>query len=126
MLGKLLKYEIPAVGRKLAPMYLAWLAASVLLGITTGRIESPSGLIIIPVLVYFSVTIAVFVMAIVLIIQRYYNSLFGEAYPEQSHHGSRMGCPDHAGCGGFRNYRITPDERNSGVLEWRTGHVQLG
>ncbi len=78
MLGKLLKYEIPAVGRKLAPMYLAWLAASVLLGITTGRLESPSGFIIIPTLVYFSVTIAVFVMAIVLIIQRYYNSLFGE------------------------------------------------
>lgn len=78
MLGKLLKYEIPAVGRKLAPMYLAWLAASVLLGVTTGRFDGSNGFMIIPALVYFAVTVAVFVMAIVLIIQRYYNSLFGE------------------------------------------------
>ena len=84
MLGKLLKYEIPAVGRQLAPMYLAWLAASILLGITIGRFDNSSFFIVIPVLVYFGVTVAVFVMAVVLIIQRYYNSLFGdEAYFNQ-------------------------------------------
>lgn len=84
MLGKLLKYEIPAVGRKLAPMYLAWLAASVLLGLTMGRFDGSFAFMIIPPLVYFGVTVAVFVMAIILIIQRYYNSLLGdEAYFNQ-------------------------------------------
>ena len=78
MLGKLLKYEIPAVGRRLAPMYIAWLAASVLLGLTAGRFDGSNGFMIIPALIYFGVTIAVFVMAVVLIIQRYYNSLFGD------------------------------------------------
>lgn len=85
MLGKLLKYEIPAVGRKLGPMYIAWLAASVLLGLTAGRIDGSSFLAVIPALVYFAVTVAVFVMAIVMIIERYYNSMFGnEAYFNQA------------------------------------------
>ncbi len=83
MLGKLLKYEIPAMGRKLAPMYIAWAAASLLLGFTIARLgEFPSDFGgVIPILVYAGVTIAVFVMMIVLIIQRYSSSLLGdEAY----------------------------------------------
>ena len=85
MLMKLLKYEIPAVGRRLGPMYIAWLAASVLFGLTAGRFDDSGFFILIPGVVYFAVTVAVFVMAIVLIIQRYYNSLFGdEAYFNQA------------------------------------------
>ena len=35
MLGKLLKYEIPAMGRKLLPLYVAWAATALFLGLTT-------------------------------------------------------------------------------------------
>jgi|GEM_PF-4067849 len=81
MLGKLLKYEIPSVGRKLGPLYVAWLAVSILFGLTAGRLTNSNLVTLISALVYFGVTVAVFVMAIVLIIQRYNNSLLGdEAY----------------------------------------------
>lgn len=82
MLGKLLKYEIPAVGRKLGPLFIAWAATSILLGITLRHVESKSEIImVLTSLLYAGVTIAVAVMTLVLIIQRYSNSLFGdEAY----------------------------------------------
>ena len=79
MLGKLLKYEIPALGRKLVPLYIAWAAAAVFLGLMIGPLQEKSEfMIVISALLYTGVATAIFVMAIVLIIQRYKNSLLGE------------------------------------------------
>lgn len=82
MLGKLLKYEIPALGRKLIPLYIAWLAASVLLGFALNSVSQDiEFFIVISGLIYAMVTTAVIVMAVILIVQRYRNSLLGdEAY----------------------------------------------
>lgn len=82
MLGKLLKYEIPALGRKLVPLYIAWAAAAVFLGLMIGPLQEKSEfMVVISALLYTGVATAIFVMAIVLIIQRYKNSLLGdEAY----------------------------------------------
>ena len=82
MLGKLLKYELPAMGRKLLPLYVAWLAASILLGFGVRGFESESDLLpVLTILLYVAVTVAVFVMSIILIIQRYRTSMLGdEAY----------------------------------------------
>lgn len=79
MLGKLLKYEIPALGRKLIPLYIGWCATAALLGVAVGPLESKSEFfIVISTLLYTAAATAVLVMAIVLIIQRYSNSLLGE------------------------------------------------
>lgn len=79
MLGKLLKYEIPALGRKLLPLYVAWAATAVLLGITVGPVASKSVFMVtISSMLYGGVATAVFVMACVMIIQRYNNSLLGD------------------------------------------------
>ena len=82
MLGKLLKYEIPAMGRKLLPLYIAWAATALLLGLTTQAAETKSEyMVVISALLYTAVATAIFVMTIILIVQRYSNSLFGdEAY----------------------------------------------
>jgi hypothetical protein len=81
MLGKLLKYEVPAMGRKLGPLYIAWAAASIMLGLSIGSLNGTGFIEILGPLVYAGVSIAVFVMMIVLIIQKYSNSLLGdEAY----------------------------------------------
>ena len=47
MLGKLIKYEIPALGRKLVPLYIAWAATAVLLGVAVGNVESKSEFIMV-------------------------------------------------------------------------------
>jgi len=82
MLGKLLKYEIPAMGRKLLPLYAAWAATALLLGLTTQSAESKTEyMVVISALLYTAIATAIFVMTIVLIVQRYNNSLLGdEAY----------------------------------------------
>ena len=82
MLGKLLKYEIPAMGRKLLPLYAAWAVTAILLGVTTQSASSKSEfMVVISSLLYVAVTTAIMVLAIVLIVQRYKNSLLGdEAY----------------------------------------------
>jgi len=82
MLGKLLKYEMDAVGRRLMPLFAAWAATSVLLGLGVGRLDTEGDLFaILSILLYIAVTTAVFVMFLILIIQRYRNSLLGdEAY----------------------------------------------
>ena len=82
MLGKLLKYEIPSLGRKLVPLYAAWAATAVLIGIMIGPAQDKYPfMIVISALLYTGVTTAIFVMAIIMIIQRYRNSLLGdEAY----------------------------------------------
>ena len=79
MLGKLLKYEIPALGRKLVPLYAGWAATAVLLGLMVGPLEAKSGfMMILSAMLYTGVATAVFVMAIVMIVQRYNNSLLGD------------------------------------------------
>ena len=82
MLGKLLKYEIPAMGRKLFPLYAAWAATALLLGLATQAAETKSEfMVVISALLYTAVATAIFVMTIILIVQRYNNSLLGdEAY----------------------------------------------
>jgi len=82
MLGKLLKYEIPAMGRKLLPLYAAWAVTALLLGLTTQSADTKSEfMVVISVLMYTAVATAIFVMTIILIVQRYRNSLLGdEAY----------------------------------------------
>ena len=129
MLGKLLKYEIPAVGRQLAPMYLAWLAASILLGITIGRFDNSSFFIVIPVLVYFGVTVAVFVMAVVRrrgLLQPGASSIRGRAHPEQNPHGACLDGPYFA-----RRDLIRPDHsascrQHGRSMGWRTDISKLG
>ena len=82
MLGKLLKYEIPAMGRKLLPLYVAWSATALFLGLTTQSADSKTEfMVVISALLYTAVATAIFVMTIILIVQRYSNSLLGdEAY----------------------------------------------
>ena len=79
MLGKLLKYEIPALGRKLVPLYLAWAVTAVLLGLMIGPIEGKSEFfMVISAMLYSAVATAVFVMAVIMIVQRYNHSLLGD------------------------------------------------
>ncbi|MBQ6315052.1 MAG: hypothetical protein IKE85_08315 [Mogibacterium sp.] len=79
MLGKLLKYEIPALGRKLIPLYIGWAATAVLLGLAIGPAQSKSEFaVVMTALLYSGVATAVVVMAIVMIVQRYSNSLLGD------------------------------------------------
>ena len=85
MLGKLLKYEIPALGRRLLPLFIGWCATAVLLGLAVGPVFSESEfMIVITGLLYSAMATAVLVMSVILIIQRYSNSLLGdEAYFNQ-------------------------------------------
>ena len=63
MLGKLLKYEIPAMGRKLLPLYAAWTATALLLGLTTQSAESKNEfMVVISALLYTAIATAIFVM----------------------------------------------------------------
>ena len=79
MLGRLLKYEIPALGRKLLPLYAGWGATAVLLGLMVGPLEEKSNIMmVLSAMLYSGVATAVFVMAIVMIVQRYNNSLLGD------------------------------------------------
>lgn len=79
MVGKLLKYEIPALGRKLVPLYFAWMATAVLLGFSANRVASKTELImLIAVLLYIGIAAAIFVMGVVMIVQRYNVSLLGD------------------------------------------------
>lgn len=82
MLGKLLKYEIPAMGRKLLPLYAAWAVTALFLGLTTQAAETKTEfMVVISTLLYTAIATTIFVMTIILIVQRYSNSLLGdEAY----------------------------------------------
>ena len=82
MLGKLLKYEIPAMGRKLLPLYAAWAATALFLGLTTQSADSKTEfMVVISALLYTAIATAIFVMTVIMIVQRYRNSLLGdEAY----------------------------------------------
>lgn len=82
MLGKLLKYEIPAMGRKMLPLYIAWAAAAFILGLSTQSANSKSEfIVVISALLYTAIATAIMVMTVIMIVQRYSNSLLGdEAY----------------------------------------------
>ena len=85
MLGKLLKYELPAMGRKLLPLYAAWAVTALVLGLSLQSSASKNDFIaVMSVLLYVAVATAIAVMTIVMIIQRYSKSLLGdEAYFNQ-------------------------------------------
>ena len=82
MLGKLLKYEIPAMGRKMLPLYVAWAVTAFILGLSTQSAESKSEfIVVITGLLYTAIATAILVMTVMLIVQRYSHSLLGdEAY----------------------------------------------
>ena len=82
MLGKLLKYEIPAMGRRLLPLYGAWAATALFLGIATQSSASKSDFMaVMSILLYVAIAVSILVMSVVLIVQRYSRSLLGdEAY----------------------------------------------
>jgi hypothetical protein len=73
-----MKYDIPALGRRLVPLYLAWIATAVFLGIMAGAANMTGFLAVISALLYGVVTTAVIVMTIILVIQRYSTSLLGD------------------------------------------------
>ena len=79
MLGKLLKYEIPALGRKLVPLYIGWAATAALLGLMVGPAQSKSEFgVVLSGLLYTAAATAVVVMGAIMIIQRYSKSLLGD------------------------------------------------
>ena len=79
MLGKLLKYDIPMLGRKLFPLYIGWIATAALLGLSVGFLEGRSEfMIVLSGILYTAAATAVVVMALVMIVQRFNNSLFGD------------------------------------------------
>ncbi len=86
MLGKLLKYELPAMGRKLLPLYGAWAVTALMLGIVTQASASKTDLMaILSILLYVGVAVSIMVLSVVMIIQRYSRSLLGdEAYFNQT------------------------------------------
>ncbi len=80
MLSKILKYEIPALGRKLGPLYIACMVTSVMFGLAISSFDSgkSEAFTIIPGMLYgFAITAAI-VMMIFTIIQRFQNNLFGD------------------------------------------------
>ena len=85
MLGKLLKYELPAMGRKLLPLYAAWAVTALVLGLSLQSSASKNDFIaVMSVLLYVAVATEIAVMTLVMIIQRYSKSLLGdEAYFNQ-------------------------------------------
>lgn len=77
MLGKMLRYELPAMGRLLIPMYIACVAVSALAGMAMNT--EAIGFTFIAI--YSVIVAAVFVLLFVMIIQRFAKSMLGdEAY----------------------------------------------
>ncbi len=85
MLGVLLKYELKSVGRLMLPIYGAFIAVSILFGISlfvwdgSGNTDSFAGDVAISItgVIYTLLAIAIFVFTIILIIQRFYKNLLG-------------------------------------------------
>lgn len=79
MLGKLLKYEIPALGRKLVPLYIGWAVTAAFLGLMVGPSQSKTEFgVVISGLLYTAAATAVVVMGVIMIVQRYSRSLLGD------------------------------------------------
>lgn len=85
MLGTLMKYELKSVGRVMLPVYGAFIAVSILFGITlyagVGNGSESSAITNIAMsvtgIVYVLLAVAIFVFTIILIIQRFYKNLLG-------------------------------------------------
>ncbi|MGV8906607.1 MAG: ABC transporter permease [Acetobacterium sp.] len=92
MLGKLLKYEVKATGRTFLPLYLALLALTIItkvllmIAMPDVFLDSNSGAnvdlpLAISITVYFTLIVALSVMTLIVIIQRFYkNFLTDEGY----------------------------------------------
>ena len=85
MLGTLMKYELKSVGRVMLPIYGAFIVISILFGISlsagegSGNIDSFMADVIISVtgIVYALMAVAVFVVTVMMLIQRFYINLLG-------------------------------------------------
>lgn len=75
MLGKLLKYEFKATGRLLIPLYAAILIVSLVGGFGLDQLVMTELASVIFLMVYTGLFIALFVMTLILIIQRFNNNL---------------------------------------------------
>ena len=73
------------MGRKLLPLYAAWAATAIVLGLSVQSAGSKASFVVaMSGLLYGGVAIAIMVMAVILIVQRYSRSLLGdEAYFNQ-------------------------------------------
>ena len=87
MLAKLMKYDLRSCLRKFGPLWLAVIALSALIGLSFRYvIDAPggqSGLVIfllgvLPSMVLFGLFVAMAVMALIFVIQRFYRGLLGD------------------------------------------------
>lgn len=77
MLGKLMKYEMSAMGRILLPLYVALLFMSLVMGIVVNILDVWTIFKGIVILLYSAVAIGAAVMTVILIVQRFYKNLLG-------------------------------------------------
>ena len=83
MLGKLMKYELKAFGRVMIPLYGALIAATFVFGLTIRLSMNATAktifdrFAIVGGFLFVGVLVAIMVMMVVLIVQRFYNNLLG-------------------------------------------------
>lgn len=82
MLGKLIKYELKATGRKLFPLYIALLALALIVKLFIGNLEVNSeasgGIIqILSIFAYGATMAAVFIITLYITLERFYKNLLG-------------------------------------------------
>lgn len=82
MLGKLIKYELKATGRKLFPLYIALLALALIVKLFIGNIadnsELSGGIIqILSMFAYGATMAAVFIITLYITLERFYKNLLG-------------------------------------------------
>lgn len=79
MLGTLMKYEFKSIARILLPLYAAWLAASIMLGLSLRTDVAGSNQILITLsgILYAGATISAVLLTAIILIQRFYKNLLG-------------------------------------------------
>ena len=77
MLGKLMKYEMSAMGRILLPLYVALLFMSLVMGIVVNILDVWAIFKGIVILLYSAVAIGAAIMTAILIVRRFYKNLLG-------------------------------------------------
>ena len=83
MLGKLLKYEIRAMGRVMLPLYLAMIfvaglfAFNMKVGMSAGARRLLQQFAIITGVLFFAAVMAVFIVMFIMVVQRFYKNLLG-------------------------------------------------
>lgn len=82
MLGKLIKYEVKATGRKLAPLYIALLALAIIVKLLIGNLEVNNefsgGIIqVLSMFAYGATMAAVFIITLYITLERFYKNLLG-------------------------------------------------